>query len=38
MSQIVEFAKLLDDAAREAREIAQIDPDGSLTLDDAYAI
>jgi 2-oxo-3-hexenedioate decarboxylase len=38
MSQILEFAKLLDAAARDAKEIAQIDPEGRLTLDDAYAI
>jgi 2-oxo-3-hexenedioate decarboxylase len=38
MSQILEFAKLLDDAASEAREVAQIDPEGRLSLADAYAI
>jgi 2-oxo-3-hexenedioate decarboxylase len=38
MSQILEFAQVLDDAAREAREIAQIDPEGRLTLEAAYAI
>lgn len=38
MSQVQEFAALLDDAAREAREVEQIDPAGSLSLADAYAI
>jgi 2-oxo-3-hexenedioate decarboxylase len=38
MTQAHEYARLLDDAAREAREIAQIDPEGSLSLAEAYAI
>ena len=38
MSQTLEFAKLLDEAARSATEIDQIDPNGKLSLDDAYAI
>ncbi|HEU0201203.1 MAG TPA: fumarylacetoacetate hydrolase family protein [Burkholderiaceae bacterium] len=38
MNRIQEFAALLDDAAREAREVAQIDPEGCLPLEDAYAI
>jgi 2-oxo-3-hexenedioate decarboxylase len=38
MSRLEEFAHLLDDAARHATAIAQIDPDGQLSLDDAYAI
>jgi 2-oxo-3-hexenedioate decarboxylase len=38
MSHVLEFAKLLDDAARDATEVGQIDPDGKLSLDDAYAI
>jgi 2-oxo-3-hexenedioate decarboxylase len=38
MTHLQELAWLLDDAAREARAVAQIDPEGRLTLDDAYAI
>ena len=38
MNRIEELAAQLDDAAREAREVAQIDPDGRLPLPDAYAI
>jgi 2-oxo-3-hexenedioate decarboxylase len=38
MSQALEFAKLLDEAARNATEVDQIDPNGKLSLDDAYAI
>lgn len=38
MSRIMEYASLLDAAARDGKEMAQIDPDGHLTLDDAYAI
>ena len=34
----IEYARLLDDAAINAREVPQIDPDGKLSLDDAYAI
>ena len=32
------FAEILDTAAREARELAQIDPENHLSLADAYAI
>ncbi|MDM0056491.1 2-keto-4-pentenoate hydratase [Variovorax fucosicus] len=38
MSHILEFAQLLDDAARDARAVPQIDPKGELSLPDAYAI
>jgi 2-oxo-3-hexenedioate decarboxylase len=38
MNRIEEFAAQLDDAAREAREVAQIDPEARLPLPDAYAI
>ncbi|MGI4813562.1 MAG: 2-keto-4-pentenoate hydratase [Janthinobacterium lividum] len=38
MSQITEYAMLLDDAARNAAEVAQFDRDGKLSLRDAYAI
>jgi len=38
MNQIQELAAQLDEAAREAREVAQIDPEGRLPLEDAYAI
>jgi 2-oxo-3-hexenedioate decarboxylase len=38
MSSTQALARALDDAARHAREIAQIDPQGTLTLDEAYAI
>jgi len=38
MNRIEELAAQLDDAAREAREVAQIDPEGRLPLEDAYAI
>jgi 2-oxo-3-hexenedioate decarboxylase len=38
MSQVQEFAALLDDAARNASEVEQIDPQGKLSLADAYAI
>lgn len=38
MSHITELAALLDDAAREARGIPQIDAEGRLSLEDAYAI
>jgi len=38
MSQLLEIAHLLDDAARHARAVAQIDPKGELSLADAYAI
>jgi 2-oxo-3-hexenedioate decarboxylase len=33
-----ELATRLDDAARQARTTDQIDPDGRLSLDDAYAV
>ena len=38
MSQAHEFAHLLDDAARHAKAVPQIDPKGELSLADAYAI
>ena len=38
MSTNLEYAKLLDDAARNAREVTQFDPEGKLSLDEAYAI
>jgi 2-oxo-3-hexenedioate decarboxylase len=38
MNPITEYASLLDDAAREAREVAQFDTDHRLSLDDAYRI
>lgn len=38
MRATMEFARLLDEAARTARELPQIDPDGKLSLADAYAI
>jgi 2-oxo-3-hexenedioate decarboxylase len=38
MTNIQELALLLDEAAREAQAIPQIDPEGRLTLDQAYAI
>ncbi|KQX26590.1 2-keto-4-pentenoate hydratase [Variovorax sp. Root434] len=38
MTHIEELAALLDDAARDARPVAQIDPQGRLGLDEAYAI
>jgi len=38
MSQLIDFAHRLDDAARHARAVPQIDPDGALPLADAYAI
>jgi 2-oxo-3-hexenedioate decarboxylase len=38
MNHITELATLLDDAAREARAIPQIDAEGRLSLQDAYAI
>lgn len=33
-----EFATLLDDAARNAQAVSQFDPEGRISLDDAYAI
>ena len=38
MSRILECARLLDDAARGARAVPQIDPGGRLPLAEAYAI
>lgn len=38
MNHITELAATLDDAAREARAIAQIDAECRLSLEDAYAI
>jgi 2-oxo-3-hexenedioate decarboxylase len=38
MKPIADFAALLDDAAGQARAVAQIDPAGQLALEDAYAI
>jgi 2-oxo-3-hexenedioate decarboxylase len=38
MSQTLEFARLLDDAARHAKAVPQIDPHGERSLADAYAI
>lgn len=38
MNHITELAATLDDAAREARAIAQIDAESRLSLDEAYAI
>lgn len=38
MTRLDEIAERLDGAARDARAVAQIDPDGSLALVDAYEI
>jgi len=38
MHRTNEFAMVLDEATRDARSVAQIDPDQQLTLNDAYAI
>jgi 2-oxo-3-hexenedioate decarboxylase len=38
MSNITELAALLDDAARNAKGVDQIDPKGEIPLADAYAI
>ena len=38
MNRIDELATLLDDAAHDAQEVDQIDPDGTLSLTDAYLI
>jgi len=38
MNHITELATILDDAARQARAVAQIDAEGRLSLEDAYAI
>ena len=38
MSQTLEYAKILDEAARCGSAVAQIDPSGELSLADAYAV
>lgn len=38
MSDHDQYARMLDDAARHAREVAQFDTDNRISLDDAYAI
>ncbi len=38
MNRLQEIAALLDDAAAQARSVAQFDPQGEVTLLDAYAI
>ncbi|MBZ1720037.1 MULTISPECIES: 2-keto-4-pentenoate hydratase [Enterobacteriaceae] len=38
MKNINYLAELLDSAARDAHEVAQIDPQGQFTLEEAYAI
>jgi 2-oxo-3-hexenedioate decarboxylase len=38
MSNISHIATMLDDAARFAREVTQFDPDGNLSLEDAYRV
>lgn len=38
MSNIQELARLLDDAARNAKGVEQIDPQGQMALTDAYEI
>lgn len=38
MSKIPEWARLLDTAAQERSAVPQIDPEGRLSLDDAYAV
>lgn len=38
MNRVEELAEQLDAAARDACEVAQIDPEGHLSLQDAYAI
>ncbi|OCK55037.1 fumarylacetoacetate hydrolase family protein [Bradyrhizobium sp. LMTR 3] len=38
MNRVEELAEQLDAAARDAREVTQIDPEGHLSLQDAYAI
>ncbi|WP_028602361.1 2-keto-4-pentenoate hydratase [Ottowia thiooxydans] len=38
MSQILEYARLLDEAAFNAKAVGQIDPQGELSLSDAYAV
>ncbi|MBR0751242.1 2-keto-4-pentenoate hydratase [Bradyrhizobium jicamae] len=38
MIRVDELAERLDSAARDSREVAQIDPEGKMSLEDAYAI
>ncbi|MGE4240638.1 2-keto-4-pentenoate hydratase [Ramlibacter sp.] len=38
MNSLDNFARQLDDAAHQGRELAQIDPDNKLSMEDAYAI
>jgi 2-oxo-3-hexenedioate decarboxylase len=38
MSNVLEYAMLLDEAAVSATEVSQFDPEGRLSLDTAYAI
>jgi 2-oxo-3-hexenedioate decarboxylase len=38
MSNITEFATLLDEAARTGKAVDQIDPDSKMSLADAYAV
>ena len=38
MSNIAELATLLDDAALNATEVTQFDPEGRLSLDEAYCV
>ncbi|WP_338691153.1 fumarylacetoacetate hydrolase family protein [Bradyrhizobium sp. 26S5] len=38
MIQVDELAERLDSAARASREVTQIDPEGKMPLEDAYAI
>lgn len=38
MSQILEYARILDEAARSSQAVGQIDPQGRMSLSDAYAI
>ncbi|TFY97427.1 2-keto-4-pentenoate hydratase [Ramlibacter rhizophilus] len=38
MSNITEFARLLDEAARTATEVDQIDPKSEMSLEDAYRV
>ncbi|MBL0422998.1 fumarylacetoacetate hydrolase family protein [Ramlibacter sp. AW1] len=38
MDHLQELARLLDDAARQATAVEQIDPEGKLSLEQAYAI
>ena len=38
MSSMLEYARFMDEAAHKAKAVPQIDPNGKLTLTDAYAI